>query len=86
MHKRASHRRPGGHELSVLTLAYIRLESYLAVTQQLIPLFPTEFAHAIVLGSERIVPHEAVGRVLNTGTHHMICVDIAESLQGLTES
>lgn len=61
-------------------------ESYLAVTKELIPFFPTKFSHAIVFGRERVAPHEAVGRVLNTGTHHMIRVDISESLQGLAES
>jgi hypothetical protein len=32
------------------------------------------------------VPHQAVGRVLNTSTHHVVTLGVSKALQGLTES
>jgi hypothetical protein len=32
------------------------------------------------------VPHQAVGRVLNTGTHHVVALSVAHALEGLAES
>ena len=31
------------------------------------------------------MPHQAVGRVLNTSGHHVVAFDVAQSLQGLSE-
>lgn len=57
----------------------------LAVTQKLVPFLAAELADTVVLGVEGVVPHQAVGRVLNTGTHHVVALGVAETLQGLAE-
>lgn len=58
----------------------------LAVTQQLVPFLAAELADTLVLGVEGVVPHEAVGRVLNGGTHHVVALGVAKTLESLTES
>lgn len=58
----------------------------LAVAQQLVPFLAAEFANAVVFSVQGIVPHQAVGRVLNTGTHHVVTLAVSKALQGLTES
>lgn len=59
--------------------------NYLAVTKQLVPFLSAKLAHSIVLGGQSIMPHQAVRRVLNTGAHHVVGVDISEPLQRLTQ-
>lgn len=58
----------------------------LAVAQQLVPFLAPEFANALVLGVQGIVPHQAVGRVLNAGTHHMVALGVTQALQSFAES
>lgn len=53
----------------------------LAVAQQLIPLLATKLAHALVLGQQGIVPHQTVWGVLNTRAHHVVALQVAQSLQ-----
>lgn len=52
----------------------------LAVAQQLVPFLAAEFANAVVLGVQGIVPHEAVGWVLNTGAHHVVALGVSKAL------
>ena len=59
--------------------------TYLAITQKLVPFLASKLANTFILGDKSIVPHQAVGGVLNTGSHHVIALDIAQSLQGLAE-
>lgn len=58
----------------------------LAVAQQLVPFLAAEFTDAVVFGVQGIVPHEAVGWVLNTGAHHVVTLGVSKALQGLAES
>lgn len=57
----------------------------LAVAQQLVPLLAAEGALAVVLGREGIGPHQAVGRVLDGGGHHVVAVVEAEFCESATE-
>lgn len=56
-------------------------KKYLAVAEQLIPFFTAEFAYAVILGGEGVLPHETVGRVFDAGGHHVVAVLEAELLQ-----
>lgn len=58
----------------------------LAVTEQLVPFLAAELADALVLGIESVVPHQAVGRVLDRGTHHVVALAVAQALESLAES
>lgn len=57
---------------------------YLAVSKKLVPFLPAELANPVILGSQRIMPHQAVGRVLNARAHHMVGVNVSKPLEGLT--
>lgn len=57
----------------------------LAVTQQLIPFFPPKLSNAVVLGEEGVMPHQTIRGVLNRRGHHVVGLDIAQSLEGLAE-
>lgn len=59
--------------------------THLAISQKLIPLLTAELANTIILRGKSIVPHQAVRRVLNASSHHVVGLDIAQSLEGLTE-
>lgn len=56
---------------------YPFLSSYLAIPKQLIPFLPSEFSNSVVFGGEGIVPHQAIGGVLDTGGHHVVGLDIS---------
>lgn len=58
----------------------------LTVAQQLVPFLAPEFANAFVFGVQGIVPHQAVRRVLNAGTHHMVALGVSQALKSLAES
>lgn len=58
----------------------------LAVTQKLIPFLASEFADAVVLCVQGIVPHETVRRVLNTCAHHVVTLAISKTFKGLAQS
>lgn len=60
-------------------------ESYLAVTEQLVPLLAAEFALAVVLVGKSIHPVQGVGRVLDTDGHHVVGVVEAELAQSITQ-
>lgn len=72
-------------ELACEFVASDLIATYLAVSQKLIPLLSTELADTVVLGSESIVPHQAVGRVLHTGGHHVVGLDVAQTFEGNAE-
>lgn len=57
----------------------------LAITEKLIPFLASKLPHAVVFGEEGIVPHQTIGRVLNTGGHHMVAFQVSESLESLAE-
>jgi len=57
----------------------------LAVSQKLVPFLAAELTLALVLGVQGIVPHQAVGWVLNTGTHHVVALGVAHTLESLAK-
>ena len=59
--------------------------AYLTVSQKLVPLLSTELPHTVVLGSQGIVPHQAVGWVLHTGGHHVVGLHVTQAFQGNAE-
>lgn len=59
--------------------------THLAISQKLVPLLASKLPNTVILGGQSIVPHQAVGRVLHAGGHHVVGLDIAQSLQGLAE-
>jgi hypothetical protein len=57
----------------------------LAVAEKLVPLLAAKGSLSVVFGGQCIGPHEAVGRVLNRGGHHVVAVIEAKFLKGGAE-
>jgi hypothetical protein len=54
---------------------------YLAMSEQLIPLFPSKLSLPIVLRSEGVLPHQAIRGILNAGRHHVVRIAVSELFQ-----
>lgn len=71
---------------SLVQLAQVRCqnfqcESYLAVTQKLVPFLAAEFTNTIILSEKSIVPHQAVRRVLHARRHHVVTLEVSQALK-----
>jgi hypothetical protein len=63
-----------------LSLASPARSVYLAMPEQLIPLFSSELSLTVKFRGKSILPHQAIGRVLDTGGHHVVRVTISQLL------